>query len=166
MPSRVSIEEFEKLATPLGCILNPIKTRILTSTNGESALPSIAEAYGSAIALQVFKAICKYSYSECTAADGTTYNNPVEVTTGLRLLGHPVGSLTFAKSFFAAQIAQAEAGAAKLLEKVPDHQTALCLFAQCTLHKTPHLLGSEVMHCFQETNYERWDDWSGPLSCR
>ena len=54
--------------------------------------------------------------------------------------------------------------AAKLLEIVSDRHTALRLFAQCTLHKLPHFLGSEVMFCFQGTAYERWDEWRGPLS--
>ena len=53
---------------------------------------------------------------------------------------------------------------AKLTDNVPDPHTTLCLFAQCTLHKLPHLLGSDVMYCFSKTNYEWWTDWVPPLS--
>ena len=42
---------------------------------------------------------------------------------------------------------------AKLLSVFFDRHTALHLFGQCTLHKLPHLLGSEVMYCFHETGY-------------
>ena len=57
-----------------------------------------------------------------------------------------------------------EKGAAKLLSVVSDRHTALRLFGQYTLHKLPYLLGLKGMYYFQETVYERWDEWRGPLS--
>jgi hypothetical protein len=50
-------------------------------------------------------------------------------------------------------MAENEKDAAKLLSVASDRHTTLRLFAQCTLHKLPHLLGLEVMYCFQETAY-------------
>ena len=47
---------------------------------------------------------------------------------------------------------------------VKDHHTALTLFAKCTLHKLPHLLGSEVLYNFSPENYGAWDEWKGPLA--
>ena len=52
------------------------------------------------------------------------------------------------------------ADATKLLDTVSDHQTALQLFAQCTLNKLPHLLGSEVLYCHTQTG----DEWTGSLT--
>ena len=88
----------------------------------------------------------------------------MEIVTGIRLLGQPLGSLSFARSFFAQRLQENMADATKLLETVSDHQTALRLFAQCTLHKLPHLLGSEVLYCHTPTANEQWDDWTGPLA--
>lgn len=41
---------------------------------------------------------------------------------------------------------------------------ALCLFVMCTLHKLPHLLGSEVLYCHSPTWHEQWDEWQVPLT--
>ena len=48
-------------------------------------------------------------------------------------------------------------------QNVPSPHTALCHFAQYTLHKLPHLLSSKVMYCLSETKYEWWNDWVGSL---
>ena len=32
------------------------------------------------------------------------------------------------------------------------------------LHKIPHLFTLEVMCCFSNTQYDRWDEWLGPLA--
>ena len=141
------LEEFNRLGTPLGCHLNYDKTRIMTSTNGTSE----------------DAAITKYSKST-SIINARPVSSRVEVTTGLRLLGQPLGLVTFAKQFFIDRLKANLADSSRLLEVVPDPHTALRLFSQCTLHKLPHLLGSEVMYYFQESTYERWSDWTGPLS--
>lgn len=71
----------------------------------------------------------------------------MEIVTGICLPGQPHGSLSFARSFFAQRLQENMANATKLFETVSDHQTAIRLFSQCTLHKLPHLLGSEVLYC-------------------
>ena len=159
------LTEFRRLGKPLGLNLNN-KTRIMTSTNGTSSLPQIEATYGKPTADSIRTAIDEFSYDTTKNPDGSITKTRIEETNGLRLLGQPVGSLSFAKSFIDKQVTIAEENATKLLQKVPDHQTALKLFSMCTLHKTPHLLGSEVLYRFQESAYERWDDWSGPLACR
>ena len=200
-------DEFTKLGPQFGCHLNTVKTRIMTSTSGSSALPAIEHEYGTLIADSLRRAIVKYSVSEVplsraqaqlpsieshygleptapirqailsasvSAGVSTRANNhhiantpisiPMEIVTGIRLLGQPLGSLSFARSFFAQRLQENMADATKLLETVSDHQTALRLFAQCTLHKLPHLLGSEVLYCHTPTANEQWDDWTGPLA--
>ena len=92
------IEKFEELAAPLGCKLNPSKTRILTSCNGSSILPALHSS-NPALASSISSAIAKYSVSS-TTNNSTTTTTPVEVTDGLRVLGAPVGSDSFATSFF------------------------------------------------------------------
>ena len=157
------LEEFNRLGEPLGCHLNFDKTRIMTSTNGRSGVPSIRIAYGDAVADQINAALEKYSKTT-TIINNRPVSSKVEITTGLRLLGQPLGSTTFAKDFFASKLEENMADSSRLLDAVPDPHTALRLFSQCALHKLPHLLGSEVMYCFQESSYERWNDWAGPLS--
>ena len=74
-------------------------------------------------------------------------------------MGQPLGSLTYGCGFYAKKIEENEKDATKLLSVVSDKHTALCLFAQYTLHKLPYVLGSEVVYCFQEMAFERWDEW-------
>ena len=157
------LEEFDRLGKPSGCHLNFDKTRIMTSTNGSSSIPSIRRKYGKAIADSVEKALDTFSISS-SIVDGKLVSTRDEVTTGLRILGQPLGSTTFSHSFFIDRLKANLEDSTKLTNNVPDPHTALRLFSQCTLHKLPHLLGSEVMYCFSETNYERWNDWVGPLS--
>jgi hypothetical protein len=78
------LQEFEQLATPLGCALNPTKTHILTSTDNTSAIPAICCEYGNNIANQVEQDIQLYSIS----SDDT----PTEVRSGICLLIQPIGS--------------------------------------------------------------------------
>ena len=136
--------------------MNVIKTRMLTSTSGASALPAILRDYGQTIHDEVELALNNFSVDK----DG----NGVEVVDGLRLLGQPLGSADFAERFIATKIEENFADAKKLLEVVKDKHTALRLFSQCTLHKLPHLLGSEVLYRFQPEFYKSWNEWTGPLA--
>ena len=68
-------------------------------------------------------------------------------------VGTAVGISDLCSRFSYNEDEENEKDAAKLLLVVLDKHTALRLFSQCTLHKLPHLLGSEVMYCFQETDY-------------
>ena len=52
--------ESEALATPLGCHLNQIKTRIIASTSGCSALPVIEAEYGMQIVADVEEMIATF----------------------------------------------------------------------------------------------------------
>ena len=83
------LELFNKIATPLGAVMNTDKTRILTTTTGKSILPQKIKE-DKTIGNELKIAIQKYSTT--TDRDGNT--TPVEVTTGLHILGVPVGSAT------------------------------------------------------------------------
>ena len=158
------LQEFQCLATPLGCHLNPTKTRIMTSTSGTLSLPAIEQDYGIAVADSVRQALATYSISSSIAADGTTVSLPVKITDGLHILGQPLGLHTYASSFFDARLKENLLDATKLFNTVTDHHTALCLFTQCTIHKLPHLLGLEVFYCFAESSYNSWNERICPLS--
>ncbi|KAL7531480.1 hypothetical protein ACHAXR_004065, partial [Thalassiosira sp. AJA248-18] len=165
------LTEFHRVGPGYGCSLNTRKTRVMTLTSGASAIPAIALQYGQAVADQVQEAINKFSCKEVVIdgtkvldADGIVMMEPHEVCDGLCLLGQPIGSLDYTIKFFDDRMAENAATATKLLEAVPDHQTALRLFSQCTLHKLPHLLGSEVLYRFLRSSHDAWNRWSGPLA--
>ena len=149
---------------------NHLKNRILTSTTGASALPAIAKYYGQSIADSVSRAIAEFSVEEVYDGDTKVLINgkpklaPVEVTTGLRLLGQPVGGEAFCTTFMKKKLENNIQQCQNLLAVVTDHHTALALFSRCTLHKLPHLLGSEVLYRANLYPDSGWDDWKGPLA--
>ncbi|KAL7531883.1 hypothetical protein ACHAXR_004291 [Thalassiosira sp. AJA248-18] len=183
---------FERLAKIHGFSLNSLKTRLLTSTNGTSAIEAIEREFGTVIANKLRRAIADYSVEERKPEDDdfalpptyisedgfddderrpayttlaqTTPTRPVVVVTGIRLLGQPIGSPHFAKQFFQRRLRENLDDANKLLEVVSNHHTALALFAKCTLHQLPHLLASEVMYQLHTRGYTGWDDWNGYLA--
>jgi hypothetical protein len=130
---------------------------IMTSTSGESSLPAIERDYGYAVAGSIHQALATYSVSSSIAKDGITVLLPVEITDSLRILGQPLGSRTYALSFFNARLKENLLDATKLFNTVTDHHTALRLFTQCTLHKLLHLLGLEVLYCFAKSSYNGWN---------
>ena len=83
----------------------------------------------------------------------------VEVTTGFRLLGTPVGSPEFADDFFAQKLEGVRNHAKLLHAGVEDLQTRLRLFSQCSIQKLPHLLGADIMHIMPLRSF-RGEDWS------
>ncbi|KAL7543814.1 hypothetical protein ACHAWF_011480 [Thalassiosira exigua] len=159
---RFFLEELTRLATPLGLRLNRGKTLILLSTSGRSAVSAIRWERGDAFADEIAKIVDNFSGAK-RQADGL-YRGGREIMLGLRLLGQPVGSSNFAIDFNALQIKANKAGAEKLLRTVPDRHTALRLFTQCTLHRLPHLLGSEVLYAHDPAVRQQWDAWVSPLS--
>ena len=139
----------------MGCNINPFKTRILTSCNGQSILTEL-ESIDSALAAQVRTTIAMYSADPPSVKDGPT--TPIELTSGFRLLGTPVGSPKFAQEFFNERLADVEKSVSLLHTHVPDLQTRLRIFTQCTIQKLPHLLGADIMHnlplSYDGTNWE------------
>ena len=108
------LEEFNRLGGPLGCHLNFDKTHIMPSTNGTLGVPSIRRKYGDAIATTIEAAIAKYSVSTITI-NNKPISTEVEITTGLCLLGQPLGSTTFARNFFVDRLEANAADSTRLL---------------------------------------------------
>jgi hypothetical protein len=87
----------ETRGAALGCFVNTFKTRILTSCNNSSPIetimatdPTLGQSISTTIA----------TFSNEPDPSNSTSTRPVELTSGFRLLGHPVGSASFASSFF------------------------------------------------------------------
>ena len=137
-------DNFNNIGTPLGCFVNPMKTRILTSTSGQSPLSKIATVNPS-LATSISDTITRYS----TKPNNTTRDGPaipVELTKGFRLLGSPIGSPDFANEFFDEQLINVQEAISLMTTTIIDPHTKLRLFSQCLIQKLPHLLGSDVLH--------------------
>ena len=158
--------EWHKLAPQRGVKLNVTKTSIMTSTNGHSALPSIARDFGPAIAAEVRFCIDRFSTKLVPdpSNPSKTMSVPHEETKGLRILGQPVGSYElFGKQFILDAFTKAETEATKL-PSIFDKHSSLRLFQTCSLSKTPHLLASEVAYSMNTIQPQHWDNWTGPLA--
>ena len=153
-------EEINTMGKTRGCFVNPHKTRILTSCTGHSILPDI-QAANPNLAKDIEHTIAKYS----TKPSPNGPNIPVELTSGFRLLGSPIGSTTFANEFFDDQLKEMERTAHSISTHIPDLHTRLKLFTQCITQKIPHLLDSDVLHNHSnEFLNEEWYNWNGHLT--
>jgi hypothetical protein len=76
----------------IGCFVNPNKTRILTSCNVTSILPPLAQRNPSLV--ESLSTSIKIVSTSPHPTNNTLPNIPIELTTGFRLLGHPVSSLS------------------------------------------------------------------------
>ena len=146
----------------LGCFVNCRKTRILTSCSGCSPLP-LLQSTNPSLALQVSSAISTFSVTPHPSDPSSTI--PVELTTGFRLLGHPVGSAQFATDFFTSRLTAVTECISTLTTSIHDEQTKLKLFSMCLLQKLPHLLASDVLyHLPTDHPSPNWIEWNGPLT--
>ena len=159
------IDKFNELARPLGLFINPYKTRILTSCNGQSIIPDLAE-HDLEVASSLKSALELYSQEKPEIPGNDPI--PVELTEGFIYLGSPVGSPSFANRYFRARVAAVQSEATLLAANIPDLQSRLRIFHQCTINKLPFLLGMEVLHNLplddQQFDPADWVDWVGPLT--
>jgi hypothetical protein len=140
-----------------------LKKRILTSCNGTSPLP-LLHTINLTLSTAISTTIAEFS--TCPhPTDKSAPAIPVELTTGFRLLGHPVGSSTFATKFFTAQVDNIKECITSMTHSITDEQTQLHLFSQCLLQKLPHLLASDVLYNLPTDNSNpNWEQWNGPLT--
>ena len=156
-------QNFDRLGRPLGCFINPMKTRILTSTSGSSPLPTLSELEPT-IATSITRCIATYS-TKPNNIDPTGPPLPEELTTGFRLLGSPVGSPSFAREYFNQQLTIVQECIETMTIAITDPQTRLRLFSQCLIQKLPHLLGCDVLYHQDHTDTNPlWTNWAGPLT--
>jgi hypothetical protein len=91
-------EQVRSCGASIGCFVNPHKTRVLTSCNGMSILPTLT-IYDPLLAQSLSTSIASFSTTP-HPTNKSAPDIPVELTTGFRLLGQPIGSATFASKFF------------------------------------------------------------------
>lgn len=161
MDLRFLCDEFRDACKRVNLRVNCFKTRIMTSCNGQSILPDLY-CRDATLANEIETTLANYSSKR--NSDGTT--SIEEITSGIRLLGAPIGSLAFAESFFLGKLHDVQSHADLLSGEVEDLQTRLRLFSQCCIQKMPHLLGMDVMHSLPldgSFNPADWLSWNGPL---
>ena len=152
------LSTLDELGKQRGCFINPTKSRILTSCNNTSIIPQLQRT-NPALATAITNAITTYSHIK---HPNNTIER-VELTSGFRLLGTPVGSPTFATEFYNEQLATAF-HLTDMNTQISDLQTRLQLFATCIIQKLPHLLSSEVMHHLPLTfDPQLWPTYTGSL---
>ena len=150
--------EFGKLDATCGYHLNRKNTRIMTSTLSTSSLPDIEHTYGKKFTDELQLAIVTHSVKETLPLTPPSYQSYYQQTwhhhkssrrSQRSCSPRPINWIPLlATQFFTEKIHNNNVDVTKLLATVGNHQTALRLFAQCTLHKLHHLLGSEVMYRF------------------
>jgi hypothetical protein len=156
-------DNFASIGTPLGCFVNPMKTRILTSTSGLSPIPTLSLT-DPQLASSISATIAQYS-TKPNPNDILGPAIPVELTNGFRLLGSPIGSADFTQDYFDSQLTTVQDSIALMSTAITDPHTKLRLFSQCLIQKLPHLLGCDVLYHYDTNNPPpTWTDWNGPLT--
>jgi hypothetical protein len=112
----------------LGCFVNPAKTQSLTSCNGQSTLP-LLQTTNPELANAISATIVEFSTFPHPTNE-SAHPLPVEFTTGFSLLGHPVGSHTFAAKFFSSHINNMKECITFLSHHITNKLTKLKLFSQ------------------------------------
>jgi hypothetical protein len=88
-------DRFATIGAPLGCFVNPMTKRFLTSTSGHSPIPDLFHL-NPTLATSIIDTIYQYS-TKPNDIDVQGPPLPAKLTTGFRLLGSPVGSPAFAQ---------------------------------------------------------------------
>jgi hypothetical protein len=149
---------FQQECKRLGADVNTTKTRILTSTTGISPIPAL-QITRPDIAESLSQAIAEYSQDD--------NGNPLEIITGLRYLGFPIGDHTYGSSFLNDQADSIESTSEAVFHHLDDRQTIIQLFAKCVLAKAPHLLPADIYHhADPATDFDDPFNWEGPFTKR
>jgi hypothetical protein len=128
-------QQFKDCGISLGCFINHDKTRILTSTNGTSPIPTISIT-NPGLATDITKAIATFSTK--TNKLNPSQPTPVELTDGFRLLGIPVGSPSFVNDFINEKLLTIQQQSDTI------HNFIFDLFQSCTVQKIHHLYFSQT----------------------
>lgn len=136
---------FAKLGKPLGAVLNPAKSHILTATDGVSPLPFLPAH----LSAPLEAAISKYAAGK-------------QRTDGVRLLGFPVGGRTFAKQFLEKTIKEMSDDVLRITTKLEDLQTMLQVYKVSIVSRFPHLCSADVYHNGDGASSDPFA-WSSPF---
>ena len=161
------LDKFSKYGLKLGAVMNTEKTRIMTATNGQSVRDKLLKSW------QPGKKLLGTSLAEAIKAFSTVLENkgtpdevrlPYEECNGLRVLGVPIGSQQFCRTYIKATMEKAIKESKKILEGLEDRQTMLQIFKTCTAHKLTHLFVADVLAGDESQLPNNWHLWSSDMA--
>jgi hypothetical protein len=141
------LKRVTKLGAPVGVIIGKEKTKILTNIHGISILNFLPPAQAASLK----GAIDTFTLGECT--------------TGLRILGSPLGSPVFQKTyttnFTETFVSETQAMCATL----PDPQTVTQIYRECLVARVPFQLTADILTNVDPSALpENNRDWKSPLT--
>jgi hypothetical protein len=149
---------FQSACNKYGTEVNTQKTCILTSTTGVSHIPELQQQRPE-VAASLQQAIATFSQDD----DG----HPLEITTGIRYLGLPIGQTEFGTTFLNNHADTIDEAADAVFSHLGDRQTIFQLMVKCVLAKAPHLLPANIYHHTDTTkDFATPFEWSGPFTQR
>ena len=141
------LDRFAALGAPHGIIISKSKTKILTATDGLSPLSQLPLQ----LAAPVIQAL-------------TSLDANAECTSGLRLVGQPIGGFAYSTQFLQQKSQAFRRLTKQILFGITDPQTQATLFRYCVQSTTDHLLGSDVLLNYDVTDPPAFMNWHSPFS--
>ena len=142
------IKQFTKLGRPLNIILNPTKTKILTSLTNKSPLAS--------------NTIPDTDKQHLQEALSLLSNDPKQLE-GIWFLGLPLGSQSFTNKYLTNQANIFKHTLQQLSTCITNKQTQGVLLCYCTLPSLNHLLTANVYHNTNFSNPPPLHNWQSPF---
>ncbi|MGL5935829.1 MAG: hypothetical protein ACRCZI_09430, partial [Cetobacterium sp.] len=146
------LKAFQCIGPPLGLHLNFSKTKLLTTTTGESVRLKAPNPHN----VTLIRAL---DYLQSQAPSGP---DP-EITTGIRFLGQPIGSKAFATAYLDQAAATYTANLLRLRTQLTDLHSQFLLFKACAQPSLQHLLISDIYHHYDPDNPTPLDSWDSPF---
>ena len=141
------LERLSTLGRPHGIFISYDKTHLLTSTTGASPMPLLAPSDATAL-------------TEALDFLASHDNKEPELTSGVRLLGCPLGGLAFTTSFLVKAISSFTDDIQRLNIGLSDLQTRAALFRFSVRASVDHLLDSDFYAHASLTRPASPTDWS------
>jgi hypothetical protein len=139
---------FQTLGNPLGIHLNLTKTQILMSLTDESPLEHLS-----------------LTQQQSLIQAMTMVSSQAEQRHGIRLLGQPIGSQSFADNFINDKISKLQDTInTKLFHRIHDLQTQLAMLKNCIIPSVQHLLATHVCHTFTQQMIQDLHQWHSPTT--
>ena len=136
------LKKLEKWGKELGIVPNFAKIKILTNVTGVATATQVGSA-PTPFQQSILKALDYISSRDPTPLDK---KESPEITTGVRFLGQPIGSKTFANAFLAKAAAKLTANLEQLEHSTVDRHTQSLLFRSCAIPSTHHLYSSDIYY--------------------
>ena len=134
------IHQFQQHGPQFGIHLNPTKTQLLTATN-HSATHTASHPHPNPHIRQALQLLM-----------GADPHTTPQITTGIRLLGAPIGSPAFCHQFLQSAAQQFRHRTNRLLKLIPDPQSSSTVFRSCLQPSIAHLFFTDLTTPSPTTN--------------